>query len=93
LIDNAALRRVGEYWLRYGYAVDAFINIPQSFMVMTKFTYWKLQETYLVHSAAPEGFKKVIRGIFEKGVTVWSSPNDIGNIDWADNEPISGISY
>ena len=39
----------------------------------------------------PETYKQAIRGILEKGVTVWSNPNDIGNIDTADNEPLEGI--
>lgn len=91
LIDNAAIRRVGEYWLRYGYAVRAFGNIPSSLMVMEKFTYWKLLETYIVSASMPESFKQIIRGIFEKGVTVWADPTYIGTIDIADNTPKDGI--
>lgn len=93
MIDKAAMRRVGEYWLRYGIAVRAFGRIPSSLMVMTKFTYWKLAETYISSAPMPEGFKQIIRGIFEKGVTVWANPNDIGNIDLADNVAIEGISF
>lgn len=92
LIDNAAIRTVGEYWLRYGYAVRQFAPIPASLMAMTKFTYWKLSETYISSAFMPEYFKQAIRGIFEKGVTVWSNPADIGNINIADNEPLGGIT-
>lgn len=92
LINGAALASVGEYWLRYGYAVQRFGRMPESFHCMTKFTYWKLRETYLTSSACPETFKQAIRGIFEKGVTVWQNPNDIGNIDIADNEALTGIT-
>lgn len=90
LIDNAAIRTVGEYWLRYGYAVRMFAKLPASLMVMSKFTYWKLSETY-VQGNMPEPFKQAIRGIFEKGVTVWANPADIGNIDIADNTPLEGV--
>lgn len=93
LIDAAAVRTVGEIWLRYGYAIRSFIQMPSSLKVMSKFTYWKLSETYIVNANVPEGFKQVIRGIMEKGVTVWTDPNDIGNIDIADNEPLAGVSY
>jgi hypothetical protein len=93
MIDHARLRLIGDYWLRYGYAIHAFIRMPQNMMVMSKFTYWKLTETYITASTVPEGFKQAIRGIFEKGVTVWASPNDIGQIDLADNVPLPGISY
>jgi hypothetical protein len=93
MIDKAAMRIIGEYWLRYGYAIRAFIKPPKSLMVMKKFTYWKMSETYIVNAFIPEGHKQAIRGIFEKGVTVWANPVDIGKIDIADNEPLDGIKY
>lgn len=93
MIDQSAIRRIGEFWLRYGYAVHAFMKPPASLMVMSKFTYWKLSETYITGAPMPETFKQTIRGIFEKGVTVWKNPSDIGQIDIADNQPLSGVSY
>lgn len=91
-IQNAALSTIGEFWLRYGYAINRFIQMPSDLLVMDKFTYWKLRETYVHSSTCPEMFKQTIRGIFEKGVTVWSSPTDIGTIDIADNEPKDGVT-
>lgn len=93
LADDAAIRVIGEYWLRYGYAVRHFMKIPDSFQVMTKFTYWKLAETYVTGAPMPESFKQIVRGIFEKGVTVWANPADIGTIDIADNKPLPGVAY
>ena len=92
MLDRAAIRRIGEYWLRYGYAVQQFAKPPASLMVMSKFTYWKMTETYLLPSRVPETFRQTIRGVFEKGVTVWANPDDIGNIDTADNEPLAGVT-
>lgn len=91
MIDRSAIRTIGEYWLRYGYAVRQFGRIPDNFQAMTKFTYWKLSETYLTSAPMPETFKQAIRGIFEKGVTVWANPQYIGVIDIADNMPLEGI--
>ncbi len=91
LIDNASIRTVGEIWLRYGYAIRKFATI-ENLSVMTKFTYWKFSESYLNSAPMPESFKAAIRGIFEKGVTVWKNPNDIGNIDIADNVPLPGVA-
>jgi len=91
LVPQAQLRAIGEYWLRYGYAVRQFGRIPDSLMVMTKFTYWKLSETYLISTEIPEGIKQAIRGIFEKGVTVYKNADDIGQIDMADNDALEGI--
>lgn len=92
VLQGAAMAAIGEYWLRYGYAVSRFGRMPDSLQVMTRFTYWKLRETYLRSSTCPETFRQAIRGIFEKGVTVWSNPADIGMVDIADNDPLPGVS-
>lgn len=92
-LDEAHYRLIGEYWLRYGYAVRAFIKPPQSLHVMSKFTYWKMSETYIVGAPMPESHKQALRGMFEKGITLWANPNEIGQIDLADNHPLEGISY
>lgn len=93
LIDNASIKIIGDFWLRYGYAVRTFMKPPANLKVMTKFSYWKFTESYISGAMIPEGHKAVIRGILEKGVTVWNDPNDIGQIDIADNKPIEGYSY
>ena len=87
------LRRVGMYWLRYGYAIQQWGTMPDNFHCMTKFTYWKLQETYITRAFMPEGMKQIIRAIFEKGVTVWQNATDIGTTQMTDNQPLPGISY
>jgi hypothetical protein len=92
MVHSGIIRQVGDIWLRYGYAVNRFGQMPADLKCMTKFTYWKLKETYLTSSVCPELYRQTIRGIFEKGVTVWSSPSDIGTIDIGDNEPLEGIS-
>ena len=90
---QAAIRTaIGEYWLRYGYAINRFGKMPADFKVMEKFTYWKVKETYITSASCPEFYKMVLRGIFEKGVTVWTNPAHIGTIDIADNEPLSGVT-
>lgn len=91
LPDQASMATIGEYWLRYGYAVHRFTFVPNDFMVMDRFTYWKMKETYIRAAGMPESFKQAIRGIFEKGVTVWRRPADIGMIDPAVNKAIPGI--
>lgn len=93
MISPAAMRNIGEFWLRYGYYIQRFLIPPDSLMCMRKFTYWKMHELYIRSSTCPEEFRLTIKGIFEKGVTVWKNPDDIGVTDYADNEPIQGISY
>jgi len=92
MVHSGVIRQVGDFWLRYGYAVNRFGQIPSDFHCMTNFTYWKLRETYITSSSCPEAFRQTIRGIFEKGVTVWRNAEDIGTIDIADNDPLEGIS-
>lgn len=91
-ITGAAMVSVAEYWLRYGYAINRFGKMPESLMVMSNFTYWKLKETYITSASCPEPIKQAIRGIFEKGVTVWVNPNAIGNIDIGENTPRAGVT-
>lgn len=92
-IDPAHVASIGDYWLRWGYAVNRYVsNVPQDMHVMTKFSYWKLTETYLAVAPIPESMKNIIRGMFEKGVTVYRNPADIGTVDMSTNEPIAGIT-
>ena len=86
--DRAHIRLIGEYWLRYGYAYHAFMQPPQNLQAMTHATYWRVKECYLDSAQADEGSKQVIRGIMEKGVTVYNNPRDIGTLDFADNKPL-----
>ena len=88
----SALRSVGEFMLRYGYFVQRFVTPPQSLECMSKFTYWQMQEAY-VRGTLPENCRLAIKGMFERGVTVWSKPEYIGVTDWADNEPLRGIRF
>lgn len=88
----SALRSVGEFMLRFGYFVQRFIIPPASLQCMEKFTYWQMQECY-VRGTLPEQARLTIKGMFERGVTVWAKPEYIGVTDWADNEPLPGVSY
>ena len=86
------LVQVGDFWLRYGYYVNRWIRPPQDLKCMSEFTYWKMQQVQLFGDI-PELFKEALRGVFEKGVTVWTNPSNINNIDLADNEIIEGVRY
>jgi len=91
MIDQASIAVIGEYWLRYGYPVRRPLLIPNDLRVMTNFSYWKVSEVYIQNASMPETFKQAFRGLLEKGVTVWSDPDKLGQIDFADNAPLEGI--
>lgn len=76
---------IGDFWTRYGYAVKEYLQNVDKLQVMKRYTYWKCQEVYLDCSKATESAKDAIRGIFTRGTTVWSNPDDIGNCDIYDN--------
>lgn len=88
----SALRSAGEYMLRYGYFVQRFLTPPASLECMEKFTFWQMKEAY-IRGTLPEEYRLTIKGLFERGVTVWAKPEYIGVTDWADNEPLPGIGY
>lgn len=96
-IDANHLAVIGEFFLRYGYAVHEFMAIPdnnvQNLHCMNHFTYWKMSEVYLSCADGDESAKDTIRGIFEKGVTVWRDPSEVGTIDSATNQPLQGTAY
>lgn len=97
-IRDGVARRIGEYWLRYGYAIERYITVPASLMTMSRFTYWKMSEVYMNAAPMPEVHKHAIRGIFEKGVTVWDNPALIGNFGSRNpsaapvNQPLPGVT-
>lgn len=87
VICEGALHRIGEYWLRYGYAVNRWARFPSNFLCMSRFTYWKCEAVTITWSRAPQQYREAIKGILERGTTVWGSPDDINNINWNDNVP------
>jgi hypothetical protein len=92
ILQGSAMNTVGMYWLRFGYQMNIWTVPPADLHCMTKFTYWKLRESYITAAKCPELFKETIRGIFEKGVTVWRNPSDIGNVTLFDNAIVTGIN-
>lgn len=94
---GAAMRTVCDFWARYGYKIQRFYNFGNAKMtalkIMDHFSYWKVSETYITCANANEAEKDAIRGVLEKGVTVWGKPSEIGNIAPAVNTPLYNIEY
>lgn len=94
---GAAMRTVCDFWARYGYKIQRFYNFGNANMsalkVMNHFSYWKVSETYITCAKANEAEKDAIRGVLEKGVTVWGNPSEIGNIAPVVNAPLYNIEY
>lgn len=94
---GAAMRTVCDFWARYGYKIQRFYNFGNAKMtalkIMNHFSYWKVSETYITCAKANEAEKDAIRGVLEKGVTVWGNPSEIGNIAPVVNTPLYNIEY
>lgn len=94
---GAAMRTVCDFWARYGYKIQRFYNFGNAKMtalkIMDHFSYWKVAETYITCANANEAEKDAIRGVLEKGVTVWGNPSEIGNIAPVVNTPLYNIEY
>lgn len=94
---GAAMRTVCDFWARYGYKIQRFYNFGNAKMtalkIMNHFSYWKVSETYITCAKANEAEKDAIRGVLEKGVTVWGKPSEIGNIAPVVNAPLYNIEY
>ena len=94
---GAAMRTVCDFWARYGYKIQRFYNFGNAKMpalkIMDHFSYWKVSETYITCAKANEAEKDAIRGVLEKGVTVWGNPSEIGNIAPVVNAPLYNIEY
>lgn len=94
-IAGAPRRAVIDYFRRYGYAIHRWMDLGsiRHLLCMKHFAYWKVLETTVVAADANESERNAIRGVFEKGVTLWDSPESIGTTDLADNAPRDGYSY
>ena len=94
---GAAMRTVCDFWARYGYKIQRYYNFDSAGMtslrVMSNWSYWKVAETYLTCARANEAEKDAIRGVLEKGVTVWADPAKIGAVGVSDNTPLYNITY
>lgn len=75
MVSTDVIRRQGQFWERYGYACDFFLSqLPAKLQTMTRFSYWKCHDVRIVSSACPQTYIDTLRGMLEKGVTVWHSP-------------------
>lgn len=77
-----------DYFKRFGYTINEIMSMPRDLRLMDHFTYWKLQESIL-DGTVTESAKNAIRGIFERGVTVWNNPDDITGMLWATENGIN----
>lgn len=75
-----AIRRTGDEFLRYGYAYNGAWDFDGDWNVCDHFTYWKLSDFWVKGLNLPDAYMDRLRFFLFGGVTVWSKPEDIGNV-------------
>ena len=85
---RGAVQAVSEHFARFGYRCNRTIDMAAyNLTLMTHFTYWKLADCRIDAPSVPQMHAETIRGIFEKGVTVWDEPKEITEMHLFDNGP------
>lgn len=89
--DDYSIGYAGDYFLRYGYALDRAWEFDGNWNVSKckYFAYWKLKDFWVSNLSIPDMYVDKIRFFLFGGVTVWRKPEYIGkrgiydNIDWS----------
>lgn len=82
--DNGAIAAAGDYMLRYGIASNKLYNRP-SLTPCRHFTYWRAADIWTVCPLAQNEQLQTIRDIFNSGVTIWATPEEVGGDFTHDN--------
>lgn len=85
--SKSAIRMAGDTFARFGYALNQIWNVAKSGLkLMRHFTYWKASDIWVYDVCETNDTpQNAIVAIFEKGVTVWNDPDEIGMVSPYDN--------
>lgn len=82
---DGAIMQAAAQFARYGYRLDQQWRIER-LQVMRHFTYWECPEVWCAGDGnAVEVAQQAVKDIMERGVTVWSVPEEIGRVSVYDN--------
>ena len=81
---NDNVRRLGDYFARYGYASGEYFT-RGALQKMKNFTYLKADDIQLVSKGADANACYAIRAIMEQGITVWSDPEKVNAVSIYEN--------
>lgn len=85
--SKSAIRMAGDTFARFGYSLNQIWNVAKSGLkLMRHFTYWKASDIWVYDVCETNDTpQNAIVAIFEKGVTVWNDPDEIGMVSPYDN--------
>ena len=82
--SDFAIQRAGDEFLRYGYYLDKQWEFDGNWCIGKYFTFWQLRD-YWSTNQIPDRFSDQLRFLLSGGITIWSSPDDIGKVSIYDN--------
>lgn len=82
--DNGAIAAAGAYMLRYGIASNKLYNKP-TLTACKHYTYWQSADIWLICPFAQNTQLQTLRDVFNAGVTIWNTPEEVGNDFMHDN--------
>lgn len=85
-LDNKSIKRIDEYFTRYGYKVNE-IKIPTPFdgHKRPKFNYVKTVDVNITGSV-PTPQMNIIKSAFDSGITFWHDPQNVGVYGEGEND-------
>lgn len=76
------------YMQRFGFPVQEYVSVPADLCLMSLGTYWQMPANTIQLVSGTESVRDTVRGIFARGVMVWSDPYLISGADFSTNLPL-----
>lgn len=86
-MPDAEVRQVGDWFARFGYALEQVWDVSESGLCpMKHFCYWKCRDIWVDDRKSSNNTAMVlITSMFERGVTIWKDPDEVGRVSVYDN--------
>ncbi len=86
-MPNAEVRQVGDWFARYGYALEQVWDVNESGLCpMNHFCFWKCRDIWIDdRKSSNNAAITLMATMFERGVTIWNNPEEVGRVSIYDN--------
>jgi hypothetical protein len=86
-MPDAEVRQVGDWFARYGYALEQVWDISESGLCpMNHFCYWKCRDAWVDdRKSSNNAVQQLFVTMLNRGVTVWKNPDEVGRVSIYDN--------
>lgn len=86
-MPNAEVRQVGDWFARYGYALEQVWDVSESGLCpMNHFCYWKCRDIWIDDLRSSNNTAiTLMQTMFERGITIWKNPDEVGKVSVYDN--------